>query len=180
MQRIKTLYGAKIALLVVRSSAVALHLLRTPLVLPVPLPDVLLYGSELPLESFKHLSWCNWSMNQQTALYELINALECRPTIFVTVRKWFHAMQIPRTGETARIFSTLCRTRASIVLHAPVTTLKSWHDKRTPLRENSKTLCGVPLQLVITIYHMQVRQFHQVMKHYNTASAVLSDSLPVG
>lgn len=117
MQRIKALYGAKIALLVVRSSAVALHLLRTPLVLPVPLLDMLLYGSGLPLESFKHLSWCNWSMNQQAALYEPKNALECRPTFSVTVRKWFHAVQIPRTEETARIFSTLCRiARASIVL----------------------------------------------------------------
>lgn len=62
-------------------------------------------------------------MNQQAALYELINALERCPTIFVTVRKWFHAVQIPRTEETARIFSPLCRiARASIVLHAPVTT----------------------------------------------------------
>ena len=34
MQRIKTLYEPKIALLVVRSSAVALHLLGTPLTLP--------------------------------------------------------------------------------------------------------------------------------------------------
>lgn len=120
---------------------------------------MLLYGSELPLESFKHLLRCNYSMQRIKTLYEPKNALECRPTIFVTVRKWFHAVQIPRTEETARIFSTICRiARASIVLRAVRS--KSWHDKRTPQKAVCvEALQNVPLQLVITIYHMQVRQF---------------------
>lgn len=122
------------------------------------------------------------------ALYEPKNTLECRHPFSWLCGNGFrscHAVQIPRIEENPLTFSTHWRTssRASIVLHAPVTTLKSWimaQQKGHPF-ESTRKLSRVSLCFKwLTIYHMQVRQFHQVMKHYNTASAVRPVICPWG
>lgn len=106
----------------------------------------------LTLWASNHLSWCNYPMQRIKALYEPKNALEFRPPFSWPCGNGFrscHAVQIPRTEENPLTFSTHWRTsaRASIVLHATVTTLKSWimaQQKDTLLSAFSVSSLGCP------------------------------------
>lgn len=101
MQRIKTLYEPKNALLCCPCSAVALHLRRTPLTL------VFFAFACFALKFWPHVSFC----------------------------QLFHALKNFRS----------CFALASLVLHAPVTTLKSWHAKGAHPERVVDALSDMPL-----------------------------------